>query len=77
MDSTVRTIAKSVTWQMMGLLSMTLVGYLFTHSLTASSGIAIASGATGFVAYFLHERAWSRVHWGRSIATDNTVREGN
>ena len=53
---------------MMGLVSMTVVGYIFTHSLTASSGIAIASAVTGFIAYFVHEKLWSRVGWGRTAS---------
>ncbi|WP_319498902.1 DUF2061 domain-containing protein [uncultured Cohaesibacter sp.] len=65
MDSRTRTIAKAISWQLMGLVSMTLVGYLFTRSLTASSGIAIASAIVSFIFYCFHERLWSRVRWGR------------
>nr|WP_319390282.1 DUF2061 domain-containing protein [uncultured Cohaesibacter sp.] len=65
MDSTTRTIAKAISWQLTGLVSMTLIGYLFTRSLTASSGIAIASATVSFIFYCFHERLWSRVRWGR------------
>lgn len=71
MDTKTRTMAKALTWQILGLISMTLVGYLFTHSLAASGGIAFASALTGFVFYCFHERAWSRVRWGRM--TDQTT----
>ena len=65
MDTRTRTIAKAVSWQILGLFSMTLVGYLFTRSFAASGGIALASALTSFVFYCFHERAWSRVRWGR------------
>ncbi len=65
MDSTTRLIIKSVTWQTTGLLVMMLIGYLFTNSISASGGIAIASAVVGFISYFMHEMAWSKVRWGR------------
>lgn len=65
MDTTKRTITKSVTWQVAGLFTMTAIGFIFTGSLTASSGIAIAGSVTGFMCYFLHEIIWSKVEWGQ------------
>ena len=67
MDTTTRLIIKSVTWQAAGLISMTLIGFLFTGSFAASSGIAIAGSLAGFISYFLHEIVWSRIKWGRSV----------
>lgn len=67
MDSTIRLFIKAVTWQVAGLFSMMLIGFLFTGSVAASSGIAFVGAVAGFVSYFLHEMAWSRVSWGRGI----------
>ncbi|WP_376873433.1 DUF2061 domain-containing protein [Albirhodobacter sp. R86504] len=66
MDSKTKLLAKAVTWQVAGFFSMMLIGFVFTGSVTASGGIAIAGSITGFVAYFLHEIVWSHVTWGRS-----------
>lgn len=68
MDTTTRTIAKSATWQIAGFFMMTLIGFLFTNSITAGGGIAVAGSVTGFLSYFLHEMAWSRITWGRNPA---------
>ncbi|MEO9874353.1 MAG: DUF2061 domain-containing protein [Anderseniella sp.] len=65
MDTTTRTIAKSATWQIAGFVTMTLIGFLFTNSIAASSGIAIAGSITGFLSYFVHEVFWSKISWGR------------
>ncbi len=65
MDTTSRLITKSFTWQAMGLIVMTLVGYAFTGSVTAGGGIAVASAVIGFLSYFMHEMAWSKISWGR------------
>ncbi len=68
MDSTIRLFIKAVTWQIAGFFSMALIGYLFTGSVAASSGIALVGSAAGFLSYFLHEMLWSRVAWGRGTA---------
>ena len=44
---------------------MTAIGYGATGSLSAGGGIALTGAATGFVAFFLHERLWARIRWGR------------
>ena len=77
MDSATRIFTKAVTWQIAGFFSMMLIGYLFTGSVAASSGIAFVGSVAGFVSYFIHEMAWSRVAWGRGkiigqLETKNT-----
>ncbi len=66
MDTTKRLITKSITWQLAGLISMTVIGFLFTSSFTAGGGIAIAGSIVGFLSYFFHEIVWSKIQWGRS-----------
>lgn len=66
MDSKIRLIAKAITWQIAGLVSMMLIGLLFTGSIAASGGIAITGAIAGFIAYFAHELAWSKIAWGIS-----------
>lgn len=66
MEKPIRTLAKAVSWQLLGMIVMVVIGYAFTGSVAAGGGIALASSALGFLSYFLHERVWSRVRWGRS-----------
>lgn len=68
MDLKRRTIAKALTWQTLGLISMTGLGYLTTGSLRAAGGLALAAFVTGTVSFVIHERLWARVAWG--IHTD-------
>lgn len=77
MDSTIRLLTKAVTWQVAGFFSMMLIGFLFTGSVAASSGIAFAGSVAGFVSYFLHEMAWARVSWGRGMAIAAPHLDGN
>ncbi|MCI4664219.1 MAG: DUF2061 domain-containing protein [Neomegalonema sp.] len=65
MDSRARTLAKAISWQLLGLATTTLIAWIATGSLAASFGTAAGAAAAGFVCYFLHERAWAAVRWGR------------
>jgi uncharacterized membrane protein len=76
MDSTTRLIIKSVTWQVAGFFSMMTIGLFFTSSIAASSGIALAGSIAGFLSYFLHEMAWSKINWGRNTASLTTHLDG-
>ncbi len=68
MDTGARLLTKSLTWQISGLITMTLIGYLFTGSFTAGGALALVSVSVGFVCYLLHELAWRKVRWGRRQA---------
>ncbi len=65
MDTKARLATKSVTWQIMGLISMALIGYLFSGSMSVGGGIAIVGAIVGFFSYFVHEMCWSKIIWGR------------
>lgn len=65
MESPSRTIAKAASWQLLGLFSMTLIGYLFTGSVTTAGSLAVVAALFGTICYVFHERVWNRISWGR------------
>ena len=65
MESPVRSIVKAVTWQMLGLVTMTALAWMATGNLAAAGGLALSAALTGFVCFILHERIWARISWGR------------
>ena len=65
MDTKCRTMAKALTWQLIGLFSMTLLGYLVTGSIAEGGTVAASSAVLGTVSYLFHERVWERIKWGR------------
>ena len=73
MDSPKRSLAKMATWQIIGLLSMTLLAYATTGSISIAGGLALASAAMGSICYILHERIWARILWGRREHIEPTV----
>ncbi len=65
MDTPRRILAKAISWQCCGLVSMLFIGLIFTGSFAAGSVLALVSALTGFALYCLHEMLWARVGWGR------------
>ena len=66
MDTRMRTWVKAVLWNMIGLLTMAIVGYAATGSMVIGGGMALVNTALGFTMYVIYERVWSRVAWGRN-----------
>ncbi len=67
MDSGKRTILKAIVWNLLGLATMALVGFLATGSVAQGGGIALANTLVGLVCYVVYERLWSRITWGRHV----------
>jgi len=65
-DSTKRTFTKAIFWQMLGLISMGIVGYGFTGSIRVGGAMALVNAAVGLTFYVVYERLWARIGWGRS-----------
>ncbi|KAB2882628.1 MAG: DUF2061 domain-containing protein [Albidovulum sp.] len=65
MDTRWRTLLKAVLWNLLGLLTMSLVGLAMTGSVALGGAMAVANTAIGFVAYVGYERLWAQVRWGR------------
>ncbi len=74
METRVRSLVKAASWQLLGLVTMSILGFLFTGSLSSGSALAAASGLLGFFTYLAHERVWAGVRWGWISAT-GTIRE--
>jgi|688.fasta_scaffold252838_2 uncharacterized membrane protein len=65
-DSNGRSLAKTLTWRITGSASTFSIAYLITGSFGVSSVIAFVQMGVNTVLYWLHERAWARVSWGRN-----------
>ncbi len=64
-DSHLRSFVKAVSWRVVGSLDTFLLSLLITGKLKYAVSIASAEALTKIVLYYLHERAWRLVAWGR------------
>ena len=65
MESHARSIAKAVTYRVFGSASTALIVFFFTKSAGASLGAGIADSVIKIGLYFVHERAWDYIGFGR------------
>jgi len=69
-----RSAAKAITWRIFGSLDTAVLSFLvpmlFHVSMKRSGEIALSIAAfetvTKIILFYLHERAWARVTWGRA-----------
>ncbi len=60
-----RSAAKAISWRATGSVDTFLVSYVITGNATFAGSIAVTEVLTKIVLYYLHERAWSLVIWGK------------
>ena len=64
-ESKKRTLFKTISWRLVAILNSFLV---LTFKITDSNFLnAIYMNITGFFIYFVFERIWSNINYGRSI----------
>jgi uncharacterized membrane protein len=64
-DSNYRSLMKAITWRMTGTIDTFLVSWIITGTLSLATGIALAEIFTKVGLFWLHERVWNKVSWGR------------
>jgi uncharacterized membrane protein len=60
-----RSLAKSLTWRLVAIVSTFIIAYFMTGDLTFATSLTIISNIINFVLYYFHERIWLQVRWGR------------
>jgi sulfate adenylyltransferase subunit 1 (EFTu-like GTPase family)/uncharacterized membrane protein len=60
-----RSIAKTISWRAAGSLDTFILAVVITGSSTLAGGVALAEVLTKTALYYLHERVWALIPWGR------------
>lgn len=66
MISKKRSLAKSLTWRVVAVVSTFIIGYAMTGSWSFAASLTIVSNVINFVLYYLHERIWLKTDWGKN-----------
>lgn len=64
-DKPMRSIVKSISWRIVGTLDTVLISWFVTGDTKMALSIGSVELVTKMVLYFFHERAWSKIKWGR------------
>lgn len=65
MDNNWRSIAKAVSYRIIIIILDFTFVYLFTRQINIAVGFVLISNVYTTVAYYLHERAWNKISWGK------------
>ena len=65
-DNPVRSLAKAVSWRVTGTVDTFVISWIVTGQILLASGIAFTEIMTKIVLFWLHERVWNRIAWGRN-----------
>lgn len=60
-----RSLAKTISWRLVGTLDTVLISYLLTGTLAIAFSIGAIELVTKMLLYFFHERAWNNIKWGK------------
>jgi uncharacterized membrane protein len=66
--TTKRSVVKALTYRAIIVCLDFLVVYLFTHKAEVALGFMIVSNLYTTFGYFIHERLWAHIQWGRQQA---------
>lgn len=73
-DSHARSIVKAVTWRLVGSTDTFLLSLLVTGNAVYAISIASIEAVTKIVLYYLHERVWRLISWGRLEQSEEKLR---
>jgi len=65
MESLQRTLLKTVVWRVAATLITFITIYAFTGELGRATNITLVAATLLAAGYYLHERFWDHVEWGR------------
>lgn len=60
-----RSIIKAITYRFVSIIFDTIIAYTVTQSAEKTLIFIVVSNTVSIIMYFVHERAWNRIPWGR------------
>jgi uncharacterized membrane protein len=65
MDSSARSLAKAVSYRVLGSAGTALIVFIFSGNMPLSAGVGAIDMVLKIALYFLHERIWNYIPYGR------------
>jgi uncharacterized membrane protein len=65
-DTANRSLVKTVSWRLTGSGATFVISYLIAGNFAVAGTIAMIQLVANTMLYFVHERIWNRIGWGRS-----------
>lgn len=65
-----RSIAKAVAYRAISIVLLATLSWIFTGSFVKMTAITITYQTISIVGYYMYERIWGHISWGREAAQD-------
>ena len=65
MDSIVRSLVKTISWRLTGTFCTFLISFIILGDIATSSTIALIQLILNTIMFYIHERIWNIIKWGR------------
>ncbi len=66
-----RSVIKAISWRTLGTLDTILISYLIVGNASQAAAIGAIELITKMILYYLHERGWNKISFGRVKPTEN------
>ena len=64
-ENPTRSLIKTISWRITGSASTFIIAFLISGNFSVAGLIAVIQIVTNTILYYLHERVWNRVSFGR------------
>ncbi len=65
MENRIRSILKTLSWRILASLDTFLIAWIISGSISVGGWIAGVEIVTKLFLYYLHERMWNKIKWGK------------
>ena len=62
-----RSILKTIGYRVLIIISNTIIVYILTQDIEVTLGASIAMTIVNTIIYYLYERFWNNIHWGKRV----------
>jgi len=65
MDSIIRSLVKTISWRLTGTFCTFLISFIILGDIATSSTIALIQLIFNTIMFYIHERIWNIIKWGK------------
>lgn len=65
-DRAVRSLVKTISWRITGSGATFTISYIVSGNFIIAGSIAVVQLISNTILYFIHERIWNKIKWGRN-----------
>jgi len=75
MESRKRSLVKSITWRLMGIVILLVITWFLTKNWQVTTIVTLLFHSIRLVLYYYHERWWDGIDWGLTNISDLPEKE--